>query len=285
MSKLPHDTEVWFRDVTEDSEACQVADNLPEWRTGFENLGFRRVGFLAEYQLPGGAFWVHEVQSSPKGDAFLTLALLPDHPLRNGPRSIPSAILESGLEDGSIIITTTNPKHLWRLNHPKAGFYLEGRSEATPEELWRRHQQRVKNLVLGRDSSVLRHVSMPLRLWIAQRSNEVGNYIAVVAFLLGFVTFVWMLISICSLKGWLDAWARVWFGVFWPLFWLVGFFAIVLVGGWIVRSRVVRAWLAGQWFARQFPWPKRRRYDPVNDVNATRTHPWPRKSSERTLES
>jgi hypothetical protein len=272
MTNPPQDTEVWFRDVTEDSEACRAVDNVPELRTGFHKLGFRRVGFLAEYRLPGKDPWIQEVLTSADGAAFLTLALLPDHPLRSEPRTIPTATLESALEDGSLLITTTYPEYLWRLNHPKAGLYLEGWSEAAPEELWRRHQQRVEDLALERDSPALRHVSMPLRLWIAQRCNEIGSYVAVVALLVGVVAFGWVFISLVRLKDWLDAQARLWFGAFWPVFWLVGLLALVGVGVWLVRSRVVRAWLAGQWLARRFPWPRRRRYDPRQEEDVCQTH-------------
>jgi hypothetical protein len=271
MAQPPQATDVWFRDVTEDAAACRAADHVPELRRGFENLGFGRVGFLGEYQLPGGALWVHEVLSSADGAAFVTVALAPDHPLRSAPRTIPTATLESALEDGSIVITTTYGEYLWRLHHPKAGLYLEGWSEATLEELWRRHQQRVEELVLERNSSVLRHASMPLRLWIAERCNEVGNHVAVVALLLGVLAFMGTFISLMRLKDWLDAWARGWFGAFWPLFWFAGILAIAGAGVWLVRSRAVRAWLAGQWLARQFPWPRRRRFDPMNDVGACRT--------------
>jgi hypothetical protein len=271
MNQARQENDVWFAEVTEDPEACRTADHVPELRTSFETLGFRRVGFLGEYQLPGGAVWVHEVLSSANGDAFLTLALIPDHPLRSEPRTIPSAILGSGLEDGSIIITTTSREHLWRLDHPKAGVYLEGWSEATPEELWRRHQQRVEELGLERGSLVLRHVSMPLRLWLAKRCNEVGNHVAVVALMLGMVALVGTFISFMQLKDWLDAWGRVWFGAVWPLFSLAGILAIGVTGVWLVRLRAVQAWLVGQWFARLFPWPRRRRYDPMNEKDACRT--------------
>jgi hypothetical protein len=271
MNKPSQDCDVWFRDVTEDPEACRAADDLPELRTRFENLGFRRVGFLGEYWLPGEAPCVHEVLSSADGGAFLTLALAPDHPLRSDPRTLPTAILESSLEDGSIIITTTYPEHLWRLDHPKAGVYLEGWREAAPEELWGRHQQRVEDLALERDSSVLLHVSMPFRLWIAQRCNEVGNYVALVALLMGVVAFVGVLIPLVQLKDWLDAWARVWFGAFWPLVWFVSTLALVVAGMWMVRLRVVRGWLVGQWLARRLPWPRRRRYDAMKEADGCRT--------------
>src|SRR5262245_26582818 len=272
MKQARRDTHVWFRDITEDWAVRWDADCVPELRIGFEKLAFRSIGFLGEYQVPGGSLWVHEVLASPKADAFLTLTLSPEHPLKREPRTIPTAILESGLEDGAIIITTNSPEHLWRLNHPKAGVYLEGWSEANPEELWRHHQQRVEDLALERDSAILRHVSMRLRLWIAERCNEVGNHVAVLALLFGVVAFVvGILIPFVRLVDWLDARFRGWLGVFWPLFWFVAIFAIVVLGWWIARSRVVRGWLVGQWFARRFPWPGRRPYHATAEEDATAT--------------
>ena len=261
MKQARRDADVWFRDITEDWAVRWGADCVPELRIGFENLAFRSIGFLGEYQVPGGSLWVNEVLASPKADAFLTLTLSPTHPLKRESRTIPTAILESGLEDGSIIITTNSPEHLWRLNHPKAGLYLDGWSEANPEELWRHHQQRVEDLARERASAILRHVSMRLRLWIAERCNEVGNHVAVLALLFGVVAFVvGILIPFVRLVDWLDAPFRGWFGVFWPLFWFVAIFAIVVLGWWLARSRVVTGWLVGQWFARRFPWPGRRPY-------------------------
>lgn len=270
MAQATQATDVWFRAVTEDVEACQAAHPVPEWRPGFAKLGFRHIGFLGEYESPGGPFWVHEVLASANGAAFLTLLLAPDHPLRSRPRTIPTAVLESALEDGSIIITTTYREHLWRLHHPKAGVYLEGWSEASAEELWRRHQQRVEDLVLERNSPVLRHDSMPLRLWIAERCNRVGTHVAVVGLVLGVAAFTPAFISLVRLKDWLDAWARGWAGAFWPLFWFGSVLALVGAGIWIVQVRVVSAWRAGQWLARQFPWPRRRRYNPGKEANASR---------------
>src|SRR5579872_7522131 len=249
MNQPPQVADVWFRDVTDDAETCRAADSLPDWRTRFAALGFHHIGYLGEYRIPGGALWVHEVLSSANGDAYLTLALLPDHPLRSDPRTTPTATLESALEDGSILITTTYPEYLWRLDHPKAGVYLEGWSEATPEELWQHHRQHVEQRALERDSSVLPHVSMALRLWIAERCNEVGDHVAVMALMAGVAAFLWIFLSLVRLMDWLDAWVRVRFGALRPLFYFLGLAAIAAAGVGLVRSRVMRAWLAGQWFA------------------------------------
>jgi hypothetical protein len=266
MNAPPPKRYVWFRDLTENAQACRAADHVPELRTRFDFLGFRHVGFLGEYRVPGGALWVYEVLSSASASAFLTLAMAPDHPLRSAPRSRPSATLESALEDGSIVITTTYPEPLWRLDHPKAGVYLEGWGEAAPEELWRRHQQRVEEFGRKRDSAVLRHVSMPLRVWIAERCNEVGNHVAVVALLMGAVAFVPVLVSLVRLEEWLNCLAPVWFGAFRPLAWSVGTLAVVFAGAWLVRRQVVQGWRLGQWLARRFPWPRRRQYDAMNQI-------------------
>jgi hypothetical protein len=111
---------------------------------------------------------------------------------------------------------------------------------------------------------------MRLRLWIAERCNEVGNHVAVLALLCGVVAFVvGILIPFVRLVDWLNPRFRGWFGVFWPLFWFVAIFAIVVLGWWIARNRVVRGWLVGQWFARRFHWPRRRPYHPMVEENAT----------------
>jgi hypothetical protein len=182
--------------------AEEAADYVPELRAGFEELGFRRVGFLGEYEMPGKpTLWVYEVLSSANGDAFLSLYDATVGPLRNQPRTVRTATLETALEDGSIIITTTHDKHLWSLDHPRAGMYLEGWSEASPEELWYQHQQRVESLVRKRDSSVLRHDSMPLRLWIAGRCIQIGSHVAIVALLMGFAAFLAILITLVRLNS------------------------------------------------------------------------------------
>jgi hypothetical protein len=261
MNRIERDTRDWFRDMTDVPGAEQAADNVPELRAGFEELGFRRVGFLGEYEMPGKpTLWVYEVLSSANGDAFLTLYRAPDGPLRNKPRIVRTATLETALEDGSIIITTTHDKHLWSLDHPRAGVYLEGWSEVSPEELWYRHQQRVEDLARKRDRSVLRHDSMPLRLWIAGRCIQIGSHVAFVALLMGLAAFVAVLITLVQLKDWLQAGVGAWFGQFWQLFWFAGLLVILAVGVWLVRNRVVLGWLGGQWLARQFPWPRRQRY-------------------------
>lgn len=264
MSQSPQKNDIWFRDVTEDSEACQTADRVSELRRDFERLGFRRVGFLGEYQTPGGILWVHEVLSSTNGDAFLTLTLVSDQPLtRRGPRTIPTAILQSALEDGSILITTTCREHRWRLNHPKAGLYLEDWVEATPEELWHRHQQRIGEVIAERNSLVLPHVSMSLCLWIQERCRKIGNYVALVAVCVCFIIAMEGWLLFWQLEHWLNAGILVPFGVFGLPLWLVSFFAMAAVVMWLIRNEVVRGWRVGQWFARQFPWPRRRRYDPM----------------------
>jgi len=266
MNRFERDTRNWFRDMTDSPGAEQAADYVPELRAGFEELGFRRVGFLGEYEMPGKpTLWVYEVLSSANGDAFLSLYDATVGPLRNQPRTVRTATLETALEDGSIIITTTHDKHLWSLDHPRAGFNLEGWSDASPEELWHRHEGRVEDLVRKLDSLVLRHDSMALRLWIAGRCIQVGTHVAFVALLMGFTAFVAVLITLVRLKDWLQAGVGAWFGPFWPLFWFAGLLAILAAGAWLVRNRVVQGWLGGQWLARQFPWPRRQRYDRIEE--------------------
>lgn len=270
MNQPPKKYDIWFRDVTGDSKSCQAADRVPELRSGYEKLGFRRVGFLGEYQTPGGTLSVHEVLSSANDSTFLTLTLAPDYPLiKSEPRTFPNAVLESALEDGSIIITTTYRERLWRLNHPKAGLFLESSSEATPEELWSLHQRRVEEVVARRGSSLLRHNSMSLRLWIEERCNEVGNYVALFALCVGLAAFVEGMALLIRLGDWLNAWGRAWLGAFFLPFWFVVLISIAVAVLWLIRSEVVRGWRVGQWFARQFPWPRRRRYDPMKTWNGS----------------
>src|SRR5215471_15102126 len=134
MNRIERDTRDWFRDMTDAPGAEQAADNVPELRAGFEELGFRRVGFLGEYEMPGKpTLWTYEVLSSASADAFSTLYRAPVGPWRDKRRIVQTATLHTALEDGSIIITTTHDKHLWSLDHPRAGVYLEGWSEASPE--------------------------------------------------------------------------------------------------------------------------------------------------------
>ena len=266
MNRLERDTRLWFRDMTDAPGAEQAADQVPEMRAGFEKLGFRHVGFLGEYEMPGKpTLWVYEVLSSANGDAFLTLYRAPDGPLRNKPRIVRTATLQTALKDGSIIITTSHDKHLWSLDHPRAGVYLDGWRGALPEELWHQHQQRIETLVQKRVSSVLRHDSMLLRLWIAGRCIQVGSHVAFVALLMGFAAFVAVLITLVRLKDWLQAAVGAWFGPFWQLFWFAGLLAILAAGVWLVRNRVMQGWLGGQWLARQFPWPRRQHYDVAED--------------------
>src|SRR5438034_2997574 len=81
--------------------------------------------------------------TSPDEDAFLTLALAPADFLKTEPRTIPIAILQTALTDGSVIVTTNSPGQLRLLNHPKAG----SRSEEHTSEL-QSHSDLVCRLLL-----------------------------------------------------------------------------------------------------------------------------------------
>src|SRR5438045_2032735 len=117
-----------FVDLSGVEDAWALADQTPELRAGFEKLGFRHLGLIG-HNLGEGTLWVYEVLVSPKRDAFLTLVLHPDHPLKTKPRILPSATLQTALSDGSVINTTTCPMQYRLLNHPKAGSYLDGWDE------------------------------------------------------------------------------------------------------------------------------------------------------------
>jgi hypothetical protein len=147
------------------------------------------------------------------------------------------------------------------LDHPKAGVHLEGLPDATPVDLWRQHQERVAELSGERFSPVLRHDSMSLRIWIAERCREIGNFVALAGLFIGFLAFVGVLASILQFMEWFNAQARAWFGPWFPLFWLVGIFLMCGAAMWLGRRRVLGGWLGGHWLARQLAWPRRRRYE------------------------
>jgi hypothetical protein len=253
-----------FSDVTDDRDARAHVDHIPESRACLEQLGFRPVGFLGDELIPGQT-WVHEVLASPQGDAFVTLALSPPHPLTTKPRIIATLVLHTVLEDGSIIITTTCPEYARFLDHAKVGSYLEGCSGASAKEIWQRHKERVAEIAGARESSPLRHDSMRLRIWIGERCYQVSSFVARVvvssvivvtaAFMIGFSEFM----HLFRLQ------IAVWFGAaFWQsLGWAIGILLIGTAGLWILRSRVEAAWRVGQWLARLRAWPRRQPYDPT----------------------
>jgi hypothetical protein len=244
-----------FVDLSGDEEAWALADQMPELRAGFEKLGFRHLGLLGHH-LGEGLLWVFEVLVSPKEDAFLTLVLHPDHPLKTKPRIVPSAILHTALSDGTIVSTTTNPMQYRLLNHPKAGSYLDGWDEATPGELWDRHRQRVAEAAAERIGPILPHDAMPLRIHIAQRLWTVGLVMFIVPVLLGLVTLVGLVVLCMQVVEWFRVLAVARGGIWLPIIFYTGgllaFFGMHTLG-W---SRLRYSWLGGEWLARQFPWPR-----------------------------
>jgi hypothetical protein len=249
-----------FVDLSGDEEAWALADQMPELRAGYEELGFRHVGLLG-HNLGEGMLWVHEVLVSPRQDAFLTLVLHPDHPLKTKPRNVPSAILQTALSDGTVISTTTNTMQYRLLNHPKAGSYLDGGEGATPVELWDRHRQRVDEAAAERTGPILLHDAMPLRIQIAQRLWTVGLTMFIVPLLLGLVTAVGLVALCIQVVEWFRLLAVARGGIWLPIIFYGGGL-IAFVGmrtfGW---TRLQHSWLGGEWLARQFPWPRPRPFE------------------------
>jgi hypothetical protein len=254
-----------FHDVTNDPAARARVDQLPESRVRLEKLGFRPLGFLGDELIPGQTPWVHEVLASPQGDAFVTLALSPPHPLQTRPRTIPTLVLHTVLEDGSIIITTTFPEYLRFLDHPKAGSYLDGSTDISPEEIWQWHKERALEIAGARESSPLRHDSMRLRIWIGDRCYRVSSFVARVVVVSVEVVTVAFIVAFSEVMRSFRVQLAAWFGAaFWQtLFWLVGVLLIAAAGLFVLWSRVKAAWRVGQWLARLRAWPRRRPYDPT----------------------
>jgi len=240
--------------MTADVDAALRADQLPEPRADFANLGFRELGFLGDNPIPGGPIWVHEVLMSPNGEALLTLAFSPPDPLRYRPRAIPTLTLQTALADGSLIVTTSCPEYLRFLHHPRAGSYLEGLPGAVPEELWQSHEQRVEAFSQVRNSPVLRHDSMALRITIADRCHAISVFVARWVVLSVVFVLIGSTGSYIGLMHRLNVLFQPWFGV------AIAFLGSALLGivaMWTLRNQVVRGWLGGEWLARQFPCPRR----------------------------
>jgi hypothetical protein len=254
-----------FHDVTNDPQARGRVDQLPESRVRLEKLGFRPLGYLGDELIPGQTPWVHEVLTSPEGDAFATLALSPPHPLQTRPRTIPTVVLHTVLEDGSIIITTTFPKYLRFLDHPKAGSYLDGSTDVSPEEIWQWHKERVAEIAGVRECSPLRHDSMRLRIWIGERCYLVSSFVTRMVVVSVEVVTVAFIIAFSQIMDAFHLQLVRWFGAaFWRTFyWLIGVLLIVAAGWFVLWSRVQAAWRVGQWLARLRAWPRRRPYEPT----------------------
>jgi hypothetical protein len=248
-----------FSDVTADEEARACVDQLPEPRAAFANLGFRQLGFLGDNPIPGGAVWVHEVLMSPNGEALLTLAFCPPDPLRFRPRAIPTLTLHTALADGSLVVTTSCPEYLRFLHHPRAGSCLEGLPGAVPEDLWHRHEQRVEAFSQVRNSPVLRHDSMALRIKVADRCDAISVFAA--RWVVLSVALVWLSLgsSAIGLMNRFNVLFQPWFGMHLAL--IASSLVAMAAMLWTLRNQVVRGWLGGEWLARQFPWPKPRPFE------------------------
>jgi len=255
-----------FSDRTPDDDARARADQLPETRATFASLGFLQVGFIGDNPIPGGEVWVHEVLKSGSGLAFLTLALSPPDPLSFRPRTLPASTLHSALADGSLIVTTTCPQYLRFLHHPRAGCFLEGMPGAAPEELWKCHEQRVEEISGARNSGILRHDSMGLRILIADRCCGISVFVARCVVLS--VAFV-LITSMCAYLGLmhrLNVFLQPWFGITLAF---LGSSLLAIMSLWMLRKQVARSWLRGEWLARQVPWPGRKPFVNNSDRSAS----------------
>lgn len=248
-----------FADVTHDEDAVARADLVPELRAGFEALGFRPLGFLGDRPYEG-RLWVHEVLTSPEQDAFVTLALSPPSIVQLEPRTLPTAILQTALENGSIVVTTNCPGQFRLLNHPRAGSYLEGWTHATPAELWERHRQRVDEIFIDQATSLLPHETMDLRLRIAERCTAVALFVGVCGLLSWAVAFV----GLGALWFQVMRWLHELFGgagLWGPIVFSIATLPIMAAFGWLAYNRMIISWAAGERLARLFPWPRRRPLD------------------------
>ncbi|KFE62634.1 hypothetical protein [Hyalangium minutum] len=151
-------------DVSEDPAERARAKPVPELTPGFEALGFKTLGFYRLGRPPGH---VYEVWRSPDSRAVLVV----EYDLKKRPR----AELRTLLHDGTIIETSSRFSGLSRLfrrarlHHPEAGYLLETHA-ATPEQLYRRHTERVEAIARERSSTIPSHDSMRLLFALVARS-------------------------------------------------------------------------------------------------------------------
>ena len=140
---------------------------------------------------------------------------------------------------------------------------MEGWSEASAEELWDRHRERVAEIRVDEATSLLPHDTMDLRLRIAERCTAVAHFVVAFALLSAFFAFVGMGILWLEAMSWFNrqvlggavAWAFVFF--------TLGSLPLMVAFMWLVRNRLVTSWAGGEWLARQFPWPRCRPLDSV----------------------
>lgn len=151
-------------DVSENPAERVRAKPVPELTPGFEALGFKTLGFYRLGRPPGH---VYEVWRSPDSRAVLVV----EYDLKKRPR----AELRTLLHDGTIIETSSRFSGLSRLfrrarlHHPEAGYLLETHA-ATPEQLYRRHTERVEAIARERSSTIPSHDSMRLLFALVARS-------------------------------------------------------------------------------------------------------------------
>lgn len=162
-------------DVTGSADAEERAQKMPEVRASFEDLGFHRLGFFewrSSSQELKGDVW--EILASPSAKAFLELQ-------RFRGRPVPS--LRTVLDDGAIVETRIKPPRsflsglTWMSqDHPRAGFFYEAVKQATPAELFERHEARVQEVAEGRGVSPIAHDSMEVHARLVDRAMRVHRF-------------------------------------------------------------------------------------------------------------
>jgi hypothetical protein len=151
-------------DVSDDAAERARAKTVPELIPAFQALGFQIVGYYRLGKPPG---YVNEVWRSPDSRAFL----LVEYDNKQRPR----AELRTLLHDGTIIETSSRFSGLARLyrrarlHHPESAYLLET-LDASPEELSRRHSERLEAIVRERNSTIPPHDSMRLNFALTSRS-------------------------------------------------------------------------------------------------------------------
>jgi hypothetical protein len=151
-------------DVTEDTAEHARVKPVRELTPAFEALGFQCIGFYRLGRLPGH---VHQVWRSPDSRSFLVL----EHDQQQKPR----AELRTLLHDGTILETSSRFNGLARLfrrarlHHPESAYLLET-GDFSPEQLHRRHTERVEAIVRERSATVPPHDSVRLYFALASRS-------------------------------------------------------------------------------------------------------------------
>ncbi len=165
-----------YLDVTADVAARERVDPVGEAADALRALGFEAVGLLEARNQADQPGQVVEVLRSADRSAFAVAQLF-------GKR--PHFELRTILRDGSIVETSSRPKHAWsfpRRDHPAAGYRLAFLNEgASAADAWERHKAR-----LGESSDAPPQDSMALYLKLCDRAWRIALVRRRVGVLVGF---------------------------------------------------------------------------------------------------